>query len=113
MEKSKLDGSSRPIDRRAGLSARLSASETPPISEVPPSEANVELLRGRTQLGNVGRRVTGSTDPDESIEIHREEGCGARAGAEGEALSKSHYWEVERRSEGWLRKLLGLLHLKS
>jgi hypothetical protein len=84
-----------------------------PISEVPPSEANVELLRGRTQLGNGDRRVTVSIDQDESIEIHREHGCGAMAGAEGEALSKKHYLEVERRPEGWLRKLLRLLHLKS
>jgi|SRR5580704_2945510 hypothetical protein len=119
MKRIKIFGSRQPvwleINRGAGLQERLSTAVTDPASpssEAAPQESNVELFRGRIQLGNGNRRVNAYVfdPPHELIEVHAEQGCGALTTAEGEALSKwLHQRVLERlpaKPGGWFRWLL-------
>jgi hypothetical protein len=77
-------------------------------------ESNVELYRGRIQLGNGNRRVNAySLEPHELIEIHAEHGCGSLTIEECKALGEWLHQRVAerepRKSSGWLRRLLGLI----
>jgi hypothetical protein len=118
MKRLRLYGSRRAIwleaDRGAGLPDRLTTSETlwPPMPTQSGSlEPNVELFRGRIQLGNGERRVSAYLfdHPNDMIEIHAEHGCGAMTITEGKALSEWLHQKVVERSPkpaGWFRRLL-------